>query len=163
MRTIWYSPLRRYIHPLPLRRRAGFNSRAMAKKKTTKTTKSAKTPKPTTTKKLSKSTATHAPKKATAKTVDTAGERLLETDNVPTVEAGPTPAREPGAMSHIEIGHVAGELWGALSRNGGLTVASLKKEVAAPGDVVMAAIGWLAREDKLAFDTAGRVVKVSLR
>jgi hypothetical protein len=129
----------------------------MAKKKTTKTTKSAKTPK------VPKSTATHAPKKATAKTVDTAGERLLETDNVPSVEAGPTPAREPGAMSHIEIGHVAGEVWGALSRNGGLTVAALKKEVAAPGEIVMAAIGWLAREDKVAFDTVGRTVKISLR
>jgi len=42
-------------------------------------------------------------------------------------------------------------------------VASLKKEVTAPGEIVMAAIGWLAREDKLAFDTAGRTVKISLR
>jgi hypothetical protein len=133
----------------------------MAKKKTTaKTTKLTKTAK---VQKASKSTATHAPKKATAKTVDTAGERLLETDNVPAVETGPTPAREPGAMSHIEIGHAAGDVWGALSRNGGLTIAALKKEVAAPGDIVMAAIGWLAREDKVVFDTAGRAVKISLR
>jgi hypothetical protein len=71
--------------------------------------------------------------------------------------------REVGALTGIEIGHVAGEVWGALTRTGPLTVAALKKEVTAPGDVVAAAIGWLAREEKLNFDTAGRVVKISLR
>jgi hypothetical protein len=129
----------------------------MAKKKPTKTTK------PTRSSKVPKTTATHAPKKATAKPIDTAGERLLETDNVPTVEAGPSPARLPGAMTGIEIGHVAGDVWGALSQKGPLTLAGIKKEVQAPGDVVMAAIGWLAREDKLDFTVAGRVVKVALR
>ena len=126
----------------------------MAKKKPAKPTKSPKVP---------KTTATHAPKKATAKPVDTAGEQLLETDNVPSVEAGPSPSRQPGAMSGIEIGHVAGKVWGVLSHNGPLTIAAIKKDVQAPADIVVAAIGWLAREDKLSFDTAGRVVKISLR
>lgn len=71
--------------------------------------------------------------------------------------------RTPGSFSHIEIGHVAGEVWGSLSRDGGLTVAALKKSVNAPGDVVLAAIGWLAREDKLEFSAQGRSVKISLR
>jgi hypothetical protein len=66
-------------------------------------------------------------------------------------------------MTGIEIGHVAGEVWGALSRKGPLTVAAIKKEVQAPGDTVVASIGWLAREDKLIFTMAGRVVKISLR
>jgi hypothetical protein len=66
-------------------------------------------------------------------------------------------------MTGIEIGHVAGEVWGVLSGQGPLTLAAIKKEVEAPGDVVIAAIGWLAREDKLDFLTAGRTVKIALR
>jgi hypothetical protein len=129
----------------------------MAKKKTTKTTKLAKTTK------VPKSTATHAPRKATSDPVDTAGERLLETNNAPAVEEGPSPARQAGALSDVEIGHVAGQVWGTLSRKGPATIAAIKKDVAAPGDLVLAAIGWLARENKLTFTTAGRVVKISLR
>jgi hypothetical protein len=66
-------------------------------------------------------------------------------------------------MSSTEIGHVAGSVWELLSRQDGMTLAALKKEVAAPADMVLAAIGWLAREDKLEFTTAGRGVKISLR
>jgi hypothetical protein len=75
-------------------------------------------------------------------------------------EAAP---RVPGVMSGIEIGHVAGEVWGVLSRGEPVTLAALKKEVMAPGDLVIAAIGWLAREDKIDFSTAGRTVRLSLR
>lgn len=72
-------------------------------------------------------------------------------------------ARNPGVMSTTEIGHVAGDVWGVLSRDGALTVAAIKKTVVAPPDLVLAAIGWLAREDKLEFTTHGRSVTVSLR
>ena len=72
-------------------------------------------------------------------------------------------ARTPGSFSHIEIGHVAGEVWGLLSRDGGQTVAAIKKSINAPSDAVLAAIGWLAREDKLEFSMHGRSVKISLR
>ena len=72
-------------------------------------------------------------------------------------------ARTPGVFSTTEIGHVAGDVWGLLVRDGTLTVAAIKKSIDAPGDVVLAAIGWLAREDKLEFLTQGRSVKVSLR
>jgi hypothetical protein len=127
----------------------------MAKKKPTK---SAKATKP------------RAAARKPAKTVDTAGERVLETDAAAPIKAvagnskpAPVVPREVGALTGIEIGHVAGDVWGALTRNGALTVAAIKKEVKAPGDVVAAAIGWLAREEKLNFDTAGRVVKISLR
>jgi hypothetical protein len=81
-------------------------------------------------------------------------QRRAETDEAP---------RVPGVMTGIEIGHVAGEVWGVLSRGEPLTVVALKKEVKAPGDLVLAAIGWLAREDKVEFSTAGRTVKLSLR
>ncbi len=62
-----------------------------------------------------------------------------------------------------EVGHTAGQVWQALSDGGGLTAATLKKSVDAPGDLVMAAVGWLAREEKLDFDTSGRTVKIFLR
>lgn len=61
-----------------------------------------------------------------------------------------------------EIGHVAGEVWTALSTNGGQTIAALKKSVNASDELVLAALGWLARENKLAFETNGRSVTVSL-
>ncbi|HEX4415328.1 MAG TPA: winged helix-turn-helix domain-containing protein [Lacipirellulaceae bacterium] len=111
-----------------------------------------------------------------AKTVDTARERLLETEaTTPPADAPPTAKRikasksapvvkrEVGALTGIEIGHVAGDVWGALSRKGPATLVTIKKEVKAPADVVAAAIGWLAREEKLDFDTTGRTVKISLR
>lgn len=72
-------------------------------------------------------------------------------------------ARPVGEMSDVEIGHVAGTVWDLLTRHDGLTLVALKKEIAAPPDMVMAAIGWLAREDKLEFSSAGRGVKISLR
>jgi hypothetical protein len=75
----------------------------------------------------------------------------------------PKAARKPGTLSDVEIGHVAGDVWGILSSDGEMTVAAIKKAVPAPGDSVMAAIGWLAREHKLAFTAHGRSVKISLR
>src|SRR5580765_7527544 len=72
-------------------------------------------------------------------------------------------ARSPGTFSTTEIGHVAGDVWGLLMREGAQTIAAIKKSIDAPPDLVLAAIGWLAREDKLEFSTQARSVKVSLR
>jgi hypothetical protein len=66
-------------------------------------------------------------------------------------------------FSGIGIGHVAGEVWGILSNGAPKTLAEIKKSVAAPPEVVIAAIGWLAREDKLDYSSSGRTVKISLR
>ena len=69
----------------------------------------------------------------------------------------------PQEFSGIQIGHVAGEVWGLLNSDGAQTLAAIKKSVDAPSDVVMAAIGWLAREEKLDYTTSGRMLKISLR
>ena len=66
-------------------------------------------------------------------------------------------------LSNEAIGAAAGQVWSALAEGRGQTLAALKKSVDAPDDHVMLALGWLAREDKLAFDTNGRTVTVSLR
>jgi hypothetical protein len=66
-------------------------------------------------------------------------------------------------LSNQEIGAVAGEVWHHLAEHGPQSVTALKKAAAAPGELVLSAIGWLAREGKLDFNRSGRSVKVSLR
>jgi Winged helix-turn-helix domain (DUF2582) len=92
-------------------------------------------------------------------------ERPPESQNGPAsaTKLAVVPPRQVGVLSDVEIGYVAGDVWGLLARTGPLTLAAIKKEVKSPGDLVVAAVGWLAREDKLDFTTAGRTVKISLR
>ena len=66
-------------------------------------------------------------------------------------------------FSYEEIGRTAGDVWAVLTKKDGQTLAALKKSVDAPADLVVAAVGWLAREEKLDIATSGRSVKVSLR
>jgi Winged helix-turn-helix domain (DUF2582) len=94
-----------------------------------------------------------------------------------TVESGKSPANgKPGkapamhplaaserTLSEIHIGEVAGEIWGLLSKGEGQTLAVIKKAIPAPPDVITAAIGWLAREDKLEFIASGRTMKITLK
>jgi DNA-binding IscR family transcriptional regulator len=48
-----------------------------------------------------------------------------------------------------QVGEVAGEVWHCLSHQGPMSNAKLAKEIDAPRDVVMQAVGWLAREGKV--------------
>jgi len=61
-----------------------------------------------------------------------------------------------------QIGETAGEVWRALADKGPLTTSRLVKEIDAPRDVVMQALGWLAREDKIDIED-GRTRTVMLR
>jgi hypothetical protein len=72
-------------------------------------------------------------------------------------------ASPPRPISSDEIGHVAGEVWGLLHSNGDQTLAAIKKSIDAPADLIVAAVGWLAREGKLNFASDGRTVKLGLR
>jgi hypothetical protein len=74
--------------------------------------------------------------------------------------------REPGTryvMANEDIGQVAGDVWQLLDQEGGQSLPAIKKAIDAPDDVVLAAIGWLAREDKLFFSKSGRSLTISLR
>jgi len=62
-----------------------------------------------------------------------------------------------------QIGEVAGEVWHTLDTEGPLSLAKLVKSVDQPRDLVMQAIGWLAREDKLEIDENSRGKAISLR
>ena len=66
-------------------------------------------------------------------------------------------------MSDELIGHTAGEIWHSLSTGGGQSLAALKKSANGSPELVLAAVGWLAREGKLEFDSTGRTMKVALR
>ena len=62
-----------------------------------------------------------------------------------------------------QIGETAGLVWRALESKGPQSLAALKKQVKAPGDLVLMAVGWLAREEKLALEQKGRVQLLKLR
>ena len=102
-------------------------------------------------------------KPATAKTTQSPAAKTEQPEVGLEIEPDPAAVRSPGVFSSTEIGHVAGDVWGLLVRDGSQTIAAIKKSIDAPPDLVLAAIGWLAREDKLEFSTHGRSVKVSLR
>lgn len=64
--------------------------------------------------------------------------------------------------SILQIGEIAGAVWRVLSDQGPLSTAKLLKAVDSPRDLVMQAVGWLAREDKIVIDDSRSRV-VSLR
>lgn len=61
------------------------------------------------------------------------------------------------------IGETAGAIWATLQTDGPMSLSRLVKQIGLPRDHVMQAIGWLAREDKLAFEDNGRNRLVCLR
>jgi predicted transcriptional regulator len=60
------------------------------------------------------------------------------------------------------IGVTAGEIWRVLLEQGELTTTQLAKQVNAPRDQVMQAVGWLAREGKIRYEQRARSKVVSL-
>jgi winged helix-turn-helix protein DUF2582 len=62
-----------------------------------------------------------------------------------------------------QIGEMAGAVWHALNENGSLSLAKLVDRVGGNRDVVMQAIGWLAREGKIDIAETKRGRVVSLR
>jgi hypothetical protein len=62
-----------------------------------------------------------------------------------------------------KIGQMAGEMWSYLVQNGEVSTARLIRELGAPRDTAQRAIGWLAREDKLAFKVVKGVESISLK
>jgi len=63
-----------------------------------------------------------------------------------------------------EIGAAAGQVWEALNAGGELTLAQLKKAAGVEEPLFGMAVGWLAREGKLAFSKDKRGgMRVSLK
>jgi hypothetical protein len=62
-----------------------------------------------------------------------------------------------------QIGETAGQVWQILNSRGTLTIPKLVKEIDVPRDVIMQALGWLAREGKIDIEEDSRTKTVSLR
>lgn len=62
-----------------------------------------------------------------------------------------------------QIGLTAGDVWHLLDEQGPQTISQIVKEVKAPRDMVMQAIGWLAREEKITIEQSSRRRVVALR
>ena len=61
-----------------------------------------------------------------------------------------------------QIGETAGKVWHLLNKSGPLSVTKIGDEIGGARDVALAAIGWLAREGKIAIEEKGRSKSVSL-
>ncbi|MEQ8854252.1 winged helix-turn-helix domain-containing protein [Gimesia sp.] len=61
------------------------------------------------------------------------------------------------------IGIVAGLVWQYLSENEPVTLSKLSREIDAPRDLVMQAVGWLGREGKICFHKGSRSKLISLK
>jgi len=62
-----------------------------------------------------------------------------------------------------QIGETAGAVWHALSDSGSLSLPKLVERVGGNRDVVMQAVGWLAREGKIEIIETKRGRLVSLK
>lgn len=72
------------------------------------------------------------------------------------------PANPKGGYMHEEIGATAGAIWKILHNEGELSLSQLKKHTNAKPPVFDWAIGWLARENKIAFTKQQRSIRVRL-
>ena len=69
----------------------------------------------------------------------------------------------PSTPHVVSIGDTAGIAWSVLSEDGPMSIAKLVQAVGGPRDIVMQALGWLAREEKIWIEEEGRSRIVSLR
>ena len=71
-------------------------------------------------------------------------------------------ANESGTPVTNQIGVTAGEIWHLLATDGGISLTKIAKQIDAPRDLVMQAVGWLARENKVQITENKRVKTISL-
>jgi Winged helix-turn-helix domain (DUF2582) len=62
-----------------------------------------------------------------------------------------------------QIGETAGVIWHLLDEKGPLSLAQVVKQTGEARDLVMLALGWLAREDKIVIDGESRGRTVTLK
>lgn len=62
-----------------------------------------------------------------------------------------------------EIGETAGQVWKFLDQKGEANLNQLKKAIKADPNLILQALGWLAREDKLHVEKKGRFITYALK
>lgn len=70
---------------------------------------------------------------------------------------------EQSTIEAADIGVSAGQIWSYLNEHGTVSVNRVVKDLDGSRDLVMQALGWLAREDKIAIEQNGRGRQVSLK
>jgi hypothetical protein len=65
-------------------------------------------------------------------------------------------------MQNNVIGDMAGKVWKVLGAKDKIALTTLPKVLEEDGALVNQAVGWLAREGKIAFEKQGRAVYVKL-
>ncbi len=63
----------------------------------------------------------------------------------------------------FEIGEAAGKVWNFLNKNSQATFDEIYKSLDIDPKLFCMAVGWLAREDKIAFEGEGKKRKFSLK
>ena len=62
-----------------------------------------------------------------------------------------------------QIGEAAGKVWNFLDKHGEANLTQVKKGLKEDANLILQAIGWLAREDKLLIEKKGRLITYSLK
>lgn len=62
-----------------------------------------------------------------------------------------------------QIGEIAGKVWIFIKQNGESNLNQLKTGIKADPNLILQAIGWLAREDKIRIEKKGRFVTYALK
>jgi Winged helix-turn-helix domain (DUF2582) len=71
---------------------------------------------------------------------------------------------ERGRKTLIQsIGETAGKVWDFLNQKGEANIIQLMQGVEADAGLILQAIGWLAREDKLRIEKKGQYIIYSLK
>ena len=63
----------------------------------------------------------------------------------------------------LKIGETAGKIWKFLEDKREASLAQIKKGVKEDPNLILEAIGWLAREDKLRIEKKGRFTTYALK
>ena len=61
------------------------------------------------------------------------------------------------------IGETAGKVWSFLDKHGAANLTQIKKGLKGNADLILQAMGWLAREDKLLIEKKGPLITYSLK
>ncbi len=61
------------------------------------------------------------------------------------------------------IGETAGQVWKLLNEHGEASLSSIKSCIKINPNLILQAIGWLAREDKIRIEEKGRTVIYSAK
>lgn len=69
----------------------------------------------------------------------------------------------PSESCVLQVGETAGAVWKSLDKHGAMSLAKLVERVGGNRDLVMQAIGWLAREDKLDISETSRGRIIALK